>query len=75
MPPARLAGLLQGDQNYPRDLAVTVDAEGRIVIVGKGLSPSAPLCCPDMEIRKVFTWSNGSFAVTEASTGPVIGPS
>ncbi len=73
--PTRLAKLLKGDPNYPRDVRVTVDSGGRVVVVGQGLSASAPLCCPDLEIRRVFTWSNGSFSLTESTTAPVAQPS
>jgi hypothetical protein len=73
--PTRVAILLQGDPEYPRDLQVTVEPAGRIVAVGKGLSSDAPLCCPDIEVRRVFTWSDGSFRLTESSSAPVAQPS
>ena len=73
--PTRLAVLLHGDKDYPRDLSVTVERGGRIVVVGKGLSYSAPLCCPDIEIHKVFVWSGWSLSLVESSTFPAVGPS
>ena len=72
--PRRLATLLKGDPDYPRDVRVTVEPGGRVVVAGRGLSPAAALCCPDIEIRRVFTWSDGSFSLTESSTAPAAQP-
>jgi hypothetical protein len=73
--PTRLAILLKDDKDYPRDLSVTVEPGGRVVVVGKGLSYTAPLCCPDIDIRRVFSWSGGSFTLAESTTSPAAPPS
>jgi hypothetical protein len=68
--PVRVALLLADDPVHPRDLAVTVEAAGRVMVTGRGLSPDAPLCCPDLRIERVFTWTGTGFALTESVDTP-----
>jgi hypothetical protein len=67
--PVRLATLLAGDPAHPRDLAVGVEG-GRVTVTGRGLSPVAPLCCPDLAIRRVFSWTATGFALIESVDTP-----
>ena len=50
---------------------MTVEPGGRIVVTGDGLSRTAPQCCPDLAVRKVFTFANGRFTLTETATPPL----
>jgi hypothetical protein len=68
--PSLLGRLLEGDQDYPRQLGVTVEPGGRVVVTGVGLSANAPQCCPDLALRKVFTFANGHFTLTEHTATP-----
>jgi hypothetical protein len=65
--PAVLATLLQGDTDYMRDVKVSVEVGGKVVVTGSGLSDNAPVCCPDLALRKVFTWGNGKLSLTDRS--------
>lgn len=69
--PKRLAVLLDGDADYMRDVRVAVEPGGRVVVTGSGLSDTAPQCCPDLAVRKVFAWSNGSLTLIERSVSPL----
>jgi hypothetical protein len=73
--PTRLGMLMQGDPDTIRDATVTVEPGGRIVVTGKGLSRTAPLCCPDLAVCKVFTYTNGRFALAETTSTPLPTPS
>ena len=73
--PRRLGVLLDGDSDYPRDVTATVEPGGRVVIVGRGLSATAPLCCPDVGIRRVYTYDGGAFALVESTASPVVSAS
>ena len=68
--PRRLGVLLDGDSDYPRDVTVTVEPDGRVVIVGRGLSATAPLCCPDLTVRRVYRYDGGAFALVESTASP-----
>jgi hypothetical protein len=68
--PTRLGTLLADDPAYPRDLTVTVEDTGRVRVTGRGLSADAPLCCPDLEIRRVFAWTSDGFTVVESVDTP-----
>jgi hypothetical protein len=68
--PSLLGRLLEGDQDYPRQLSVAVEPGGRVVVTGVGLSPDAPQCCPDLALRKVFTFANGRFTQVESTATP-----
>ena len=68
--PALLGRLLEGDDVYPRQIAVTVEPGGRVVVTGVGLSPDAPQCCPDLALRKVFAFANGRFTQVESTATP-----
>ena len=70
--PRRLGVLLDGDSAYPRDVTVTVEPGGRVVIVGKGLSETAPLCCPDLTVRRVYAYHGGAFNLVESATTPAV---
>jgi hypothetical protein len=43
------------------DSNLTVDAEGLVQFRGRGYSPTAPLCCPDLDVRKTFRWNKTRF--------------
>jgi hypothetical protein len=73
--PTRLGTLTEGDPDSIRDARATVEPGGRVVVTGEGLSPTAPLCCPDLAVRKVFTFANGRFTLTETSATPLASPS
>ena len=68
--PALLGRLLEGDQDYPRQIGVAVEPGGRVVVTGVGLSPNAPQCCPDLALRKVFTFAGGDFTQVESTAIP-----
>jgi hypothetical protein len=68
--PSLLGRLLEGDQDYPRQLGVAVEPGGRVVITGVGLSRDAPRCCPDLALRKVFTFGGGHFTQVESTATP-----
>ncbi len=70
--PRRLGLLLEGDSEYPRDVNVTVEPGGRVVIVGRGLSPDAALCCPDITVRRVYKYEGGAFTLVESTTTPAV---
>jgi hypothetical protein len=67
--PRLLGTLLADDQFHPRSVVVTVGAGGRVTITGIGLSDTAPLCCPDLTIRRVYTWSGTGFTLVESAQG------
>jgi hypothetical protein len=67
--------LMHGDPDTIRDATATVEPGGRIVVTGKGLSQTAPLCCPDLAVRKVFTYTNGRFTLADTTTTPLPTPS
>src|SRR5262245_52350179 len=48
--PSLMGRLLDGDEEYPRQLGVTVEPGGRVVVTGVGLSENAPQCCPDLAL-------------------------
>jgi hypothetical protein len=48
------------------DSNLTIDETGRVVFRGRGYSPSAPLCCPDLDVRRAFRWEKTKF-VEEAA--------
>jgi hypothetical protein len=73
--PARLGVLLEGDGEYPRDVSVTAEPGGRVVIIGKGLSSTAPLCCPDLTLRRVYRYDGRSFALVESMSRPAVSSS
>lgn len=73
--PTRLGMLMAGDPDAPRDARVAVEAGGRVVVTGAGLSRTAPLCCPDLAVRKVFSYANGTFTLVETTSSPVPVPS
>jgi hypothetical protein len=66
--PRRVGVLLADDAVHPRSVTLTVSG-GRVTITGTGLSDDAPLCCPDLTIRRVYTWSGHGFALTESTQG------
>ena len=66
--PRRLGVLLADDPVHPRSVAITVNG-GRVTITGTGLSDDAPLCCPDLTIRRVYLWSGKGFTLTESTQG------
>jgi hypothetical protein len=68
--PALLGRLLEGDQDYPRQIAVAVEPGGRVVVTGIGRSANAPRCCPDLALRKVFTFAGGRFTQVESTATP-----
>ena len=68
--PVLLGRLLEGDQDYPRQVGVAVEPGGRVVVTGVGLSANAPQCCPDLALRKVFTFAGGRFTRVESTTTP-----
>ena len=70
--PRRLGLLLDGDPEYPRDVNVTVQPGGRIAIVGRGLSASAPLCCPDLTLRRMYRYDGGQFSLVESMSSPAV---
>jgi hypothetical protein len=70
--PRRLGVLLEADPAYPRDVTVTVEPGGRVVLVGEGLSDTAPLCCPDLTVRRVYTYAGGAFNLVESATTPAV---
>jgi hypothetical protein len=73
--PTRIGTLLDGDPEYPRDVRVSVEPGRRVVVTGRALSPDAPRCCPDLLVRRVFTYSDGQFTRTESTSGPLPPPS
>jgi hypothetical protein len=73
--PTRLDMLMENDPDSIRSATVTVEPGGRIVVTGKGLSRAAALCCPDLAVRKVFTFTNGHFTLDETTTTPLPTPS
>jgi hypothetical protein len=73
--PRRLGLMLDGDPEYPRDVTVTVESDGRVVLVGRGLSATAPLCCPDITIRRVYEYEGGAFKLVEATASPPVSTS
>jgi hypothetical protein len=73
--PTRLGTLMQGDPDAMRDANVTVESGGRVVVTGTGISRTAPLCCPDLAVRKVFTFADGRFTLVESTTTPLVSPS
>jgi hypothetical protein len=68
--PRRLAALLEGDPEAPQGATVSVEPGGRVVVTGQGFSPTAALCCPDLVVRKEFTYANGQFTLTGSATSP-----
>ncbi len=70
--PRRLGLMLDGDPEYPSDVAVTVESGGRVVLVGRGLSSTAPLCCPDITVRRVYQYEGGAFTLVEATASPSV---
>ena len=38
--------------------------------IGRGLSEDAPSCCRDLNVRRVYTWSGGRFALAESVDTP-----
>jgi hypothetical protein len=70
--PRRLGLLLDGDPEYPRDVNVTVEPGGRIAIVGRGLSATAPLCCPDLTLRRMYRYDGGQFSLVESMSSPAV---
>jgi len=73
--PARLGVLLEGDGEYPRDVSVMAEPGGRVVIVGRGLSPTAPLCCPDLTLRRVYRYDGRAFSLVESTRSPAVSAS
>ena len=73
--PSRLGLMLDGDPEYPRDVTVTVESGGRVVLVGRGLSSTATLCCPDVTVRRVYEYEGGAFTLVEATTSPPVSKS
>ena len=68
--PRRLAALLEGDPDAPQGATASVEPGGRVVVTGEGFSPTAALCCPDLVVRKEFTYANGQFTLTGSTTSP-----
>jgi hypothetical protein len=68
--PVRLAVLLADDPLNPRDLAVSVGDDGRVTVTGTGLSADAPLCCPDLTVRRAFQWSGQQFTMVDSAQSP-----
>jgi hypothetical protein len=68
--PTRLGTLMAGDPDAIRDATVSVEPGGRVVVTGAGLSRTAPLCCPDLAVRKVFSYTNGTFTLAETTSSP-----
>jgi hypothetical protein len=66
--PRRVGVLLADDAVHPQSVTLTVSG-GRVTITGTGLSDDAPLCCPDLTIRRVYTWSGHGFALSESTQG------
>jgi hypothetical protein len=43
------------------DSNLTIDDAGRIVFRARGYSAGAPLCCPDLDVERVFRWTGSGF--------------
>jgi hypothetical protein len=46
-----------------------------VVVTALGLSDEAPLCCPDIMVRRVYQYDAGTFTLVDSSTTPATSPS
>jgi hypothetical protein len=43
------------------DTNLSIDDAGRVLFRGRGYSPSADQCCPDLDVRRTFQWKGTGF--------------
>jgi hypothetical protein len=43
------------------DTNLSIDDAGRVLFRGRGYSPSADECCPDLDVRRTFQWKGTGF--------------
>ena len=40
------------------------------VLTGRGLTPDAPACCPDLNVRRVYAFNGGRFTLVDSTDTP-----